>query len=48
MELTSPNAKGVTTAQAVSTSITRRTVVAGLALTATPAGVLAAADNANA
>jgi hemoglobin len=33
-------------AQAVSTSTTRRSVVAGLALTATPPAVLAAADNA--
>src|SRR6187455_2308683 len=35
-------------AQAISTSITRRTAVAGLALTAAPVAVLAAADNANA
>jgi len=35
-------------AQAISTSITRRTAVAGLALTAGPVAVLAAADNANA
>ena len=48
MKLTSPIPKKVTTAQAVSTSVTRRTVVAGLALTAAPVGVLAAADNANA
>jgi hemoglobin len=34
--------------QAVSTSITRRSVVAGLALTAAPMAVLAQADNANA
>ena len=33
-------------AQAVSTSITRRSVVAGLALTAAPVAVLAGADNA--
>src|SRR4249919_3910395 len=33
-------------AQAVSTSITRRSVAAGLALTAAPMAVLAAADNA--
>jgi hemoglobin len=35
-------------AQAVSTSTTRRSVVAGLALTAAPVAVLAAADNAHA
>jgi hypothetical protein len=35
-------------AQAISTSITRRIAVAGLALTAAPVAVLAAADNANA
>ena len=35
-------------AQAISTSITRRTAVAGLAATAAPVAVLAAADNANA
>jgi hemoglobin len=35
-------------AQLISTSITRRTAVAGLALTAAPAALLAAADNANA
>ena len=34
--------------QTVSTSITRRSVVAGLALAAAPATVLAAADNAHA
>ena len=34
--------------QSVSTSITRRSVVAGLALTAAPVTVLAGADNANA
>ena len=33
-------------AQVVSTSITRRSVVAGLALTAAPMAVLAGADNA--
>jgi hypothetical protein len=35
-------------AQAISTSITRRTAVAGLALTAAPVAVWATADNANA
>lgn len=35
-------------AQAVSTSITRRSVVAGLALTAAPVAVLAGPKNANA
>ena len=35
-------------AQAISTSITRRTAVAGLALTAAPMAVLAAADNVDA
>jgi hemoglobin len=35
-------------AQVVSTSTTRRSVVAGLALTAAPAAILAAADNAHA
>ena len=38
--------KEVIMAQAVSTSITRRSVVAGLALTAAPVAVLAGADNA--
>jgi len=37
-----------TMAQSVSTSVTRRNVVAGLAVTAAPIGVLTAADDANA
>jgi hemoglobin len=41
-------AKEVAMSQTVSTSITRRTVVAGLALAAVPVTVLAAADNAHA
>ena len=41
-------AKEVAMAQTVSTSITRRSVVAGLALAAPPVTVLAAADNAHA
>ena len=41
-------AKEVSMAQTVSTSITRRNVVAGLALAAAPVAVLAAADNAHA
>jgi hypothetical protein len=41
-------AKEVAMSQTVSTSITRRSVVAGLALAAAPVTVLAAADNAHA
>jgi hemoglobin len=41
-------AKDVAMSQTVSTSLTRRTVVAGLALAAAPVTVLAAADNAHA
>ena len=40
--------KGAAMSQTVSTSLTRRNVVAGLALAAAPATVLAAADNAHA
>ena len=41
-------AKEVATSQTISTSLTRRSVVAGLALAAAPASVLAAADDAHA
>jgi hemoglobin len=45
---TIPITKEMTMTQAVSTSITRRSVLAGLALTAAPVAVLAGADNAHA
>jgi hemoglobin len=45
-ELASLIIEEITMAEAVSTSITRRSVAAGLALTAAPMAVLAAADNA--
>ena len=41
-------AKEVATSQTISTSITRRSVVAGLALAAAPVTILAAADDAHA